>query len=91
LSLFFFWKVFDLLFSLFSSLIHIQTYFLIVLVYWVSSYIYIMTTVQRDVYNPLLFEVAWEVANKGKVVSGFSIKRQAILLHMGLLFLIPFI
>lgn len=21
---------------------------------------------QRDVYNPLLFEVAWEVANKGK-------------------------
>ncbi|KAI8643316.1 glycogen synthase [Parasitella parasitica] len=23
-----------------------------------------MTTVQRDVYNPLLFEIAWEVANK---------------------------
>lgn len=26
-----------------------------------------MTTVQRDVYNPLLFEIAWEVANKGKI------------------------
>lgn len=26
------------------------------------------TTVQRDVYNPLLFEIAWEVANKGKVL-----------------------
>lgn len=25
------------------------------------------TTVQRDVYNPLLFEIAWEVANKGKI------------------------
>lgn len=26
-----------------------------------------MATVQRDVYNPLLFEIAWEVANKGKL------------------------
>lgn len=25
-----------------------------------------MATIQRDVYNPLLFEIAWEVANKGK-------------------------
>jgi hypothetical protein len=25
-----------------------------------------MSRVQRDVYNPLLFEIAWEVANKGK-------------------------
>jgi hypothetical protein len=24
-----------------------------------------MGAVQRDVYNPLLFEIAWEVANKG--------------------------